>query len=73
MATDPPYGVEYDPSWRARVDGGRAHAVGPVANDDRVDWTAAFQLFPGNVLLAREPLRRGGRDRVEPWRLSLAA
>ncbi len=49
MATDPPYGVEYDPSWRARVDGGRAHAVGPVANDDRVDWTAAFQLFPGNV------------------------
>ena len=49
MATDPPYGVQYDPKWRAGVDGGRKHAVGPVANDDRVDWTAAFQLFPGDV------------------------
>ena len=49
MATDPPYGVEYDPSWRAEVDGSKKHAAGRVANDDRVDWTAAFQLFPGDV------------------------
>ena len=46
MATDLPYGVEYDPKWRAGVDGGKKHAVGPVANDDRVDWTAAFQAVP---------------------------
>ncbi len=49
MATDPPYGVNYDPSWRAGVDGGKKHAAGRVANDDRIDWTAAFQLFPGDV------------------------
>ncbi len=49
MATDPPYGVQYDPKWRAGVDGSRKHAVSPVANDDRVDWTPAFRLFPGDV------------------------
>lgn len=50
MVTDPPYGVEYDPSWRA--DGGlnkRTAAQGKVLNDDRADWTAAWALFPGDV------------------------
>jgi DNA modification methylase len=49
MATDPPYGVSYDPSWRVEVDGGGRHAVGKVANDDQVDWTAALKLFTGDV------------------------
>lgn len=52
MVTDPPYGVEYDPSWRAEVndDGPNSkRAVGKVANDDRADWTEAWQLFDGDV------------------------
>jgi DNA modification methylase len=50
MVADPPYGVEYDPAWRAEVDGGDRHATGTVANDDRVDWTPAYRLFPGDVM-----------------------
>jgi DNA modification methylase len=46
MVTDPPYGVEYDPSWRSD------NRVGPVPNDDRADWRAAYKLFPGDVLYA---------------------
>lgn len=45
MVTDPPYGVEYDPSWR-----GGAGAVGKVLNDDRADWREAWALFPGEVV-----------------------
>lgn len=48
MVTDPPYGVEYDPAWRNEVRT-PSPRVGKVANDDRVDWTAAWQLFPGSV------------------------
>ena len=60
MVTDPPYGVEYDASWRntapiqrertggrRQVIGGRA--IGKVSNDDRSDWRAAWVLFPGDV------------------------
>jgi DNA modification methylase len=49
MVTDPPYGVEYDPSWRN--DEGLSHTrrTGKVTNDDRVDWTDAYRLFPGRV------------------------
>ena len=49
MVTDPPYGVEYDPEWRVAVDGGGRHALGKVTNDDRVDWSPAWSLFPGDV------------------------
>ena len=49
MVTDPPYGVDYDPGWRDRAGLGKPRQSGVVANDDRVDWTAAYQLFPGNV------------------------
>lgn len=49
MTTDPPYGVAYDPAWRARALPHQRTAVGAVRNDDRVDWTAAFQHFPGDV------------------------
>lgn len=58
MVTDPPYGVEYDPGWRddynqtpspnkAFVKANRN--TGKVSNDDQVDWSPAWQLFPGDV------------------------
>jgi DNA modification methylase len=53
--TDPPYGVEYDANWRNEAlgsDGSRSggRAIGKVTNDDRADWSAAWKLFPGDVL-----------------------
>ncbi len=49
MVTDPPYGVSYDPAWRHRVNPQQRTAVGRVMNDDRAEWTAAWQLFPGAI------------------------
>jgi hypothetical protein len=50
MVTDPPYGVEYDPAWRAsRNQSGGKLARGKVLNDDRADWQEAYALFPGDV------------------------
>jgi DNA modification methylase len=54
MVTDPPYGVEYDPDWRneAAEKGLISHAarrVGNVTNDDRIDWTPAWQLSPSAI------------------------
>src|ERR1700720_59025 len=60
MVTDPPYGVEYDASWRngasinrRRSDGAPGkiggRALGKVLNDDRADWRDAWSLFPGDV------------------------
>jgi len=49
MVTDPPYGVELDPQWRERAGLGRQRQTGTIPNDDRVDWTAAYQLFTGDV------------------------
>ena len=49
MTTDPPYGVEYDPRWRAAVQPQAHTAVGAVANDDRCEWRDAYALFPGAV------------------------
>ncbi len=54
MVTDPPYGVEYDASWREKVKrpNGKAcgaMATGKVLNDDRADWREAWALFPGDV------------------------
>jgi DNA modification methylase len=49
MVTDPPYGVSYDPQWREQAGLGAQRQVGPVQNDDRVDWSEAFALFPGHV------------------------
>lgn len=49
MATDPPYGVSYDPAWRHRINPQQRIAVGRVANDDRADWTDAWKLFPGAI------------------------
>lgn len=50
MVTDPPYGVEYDPTWRMKAGiGSKGAAKGKVANDDRADWREAWALFPGSV------------------------
>src|ERR1700719_2060472 len=50
MVTDPPYGVAYDPSWRARHGVGSSNlAQGKVLNDDRADWRQAYTLFTGDV------------------------
>jgi DNA modification methylase len=49
MVTDPPYGVEYDPSWRHRAGMSSSERTGVVANDDRADWRSAWELFPGDV------------------------
>lgn len=49
MVTDPPYGVEYDAEWRNEAFKAGDRAIGKVANDHEDDWTAVWQLFPGNV------------------------
>ena len=50
MVTDPPYGVNYDPTWRAGVKGRKTvRQSGAVLNDDRADWREAWALFPGDV------------------------
>ena len=49
MVTDPPYGVDYDPAWRHRSGLNNSERTGKVSNDDRVDWTEAYKLFPGHV------------------------
>jgi hypothetical protein len=50
MVADPPYGVGYNPSWRARRGLGAGNlAQGTVLNDDRADWRDAYALFPGDV------------------------
>ena len=56
MVTDPPYGVEYDPTWRATAEGPDGHPLcsgthrqGKVPNDDVADWREAWALFPGDV------------------------
>ena len=50
MVSDPPYGVAYDPSWRARAGVNlNAGKLGKVDNDDQADWSAAWALFPGDV------------------------
>jgi DNA modification methylase len=50
MVTDPPYGVDYNPKWRAEagVNNNRGK-MGDVANDDRADWREAWVLFPGDA------------------------
>lgn len=49
MVTDPPYGVEYDPTWRNEVGVSNSRRVGKVQNDDIADWSPAWNLFPGRI------------------------
>lgn len=46
MVTDPPYGVNYDDSWRVDV-GKQKKAQGKIAGDDEIDWAAAYRHFTG--------------------------
>ncbi|MFN7192826.1 MAG: ParB N-terminal domain-containing protein, partial [Rhodospirillales bacterium] len=41
MVTDPPYGVDYDPSWRNDAGVSATTRTGRVSNDDRADWREA--------------------------------
>lgn len=51
MVTDPPYGVEYDATWRGKA--GHAsmgkNRTGKVSNDTRAEWSEAWVHFPGNI------------------------
>jgi hypothetical protein len=49
MISDSPYGVSLDPMWREEAGLGTLVQTGKVANDERVDWSAAYRLFPGDV------------------------
>jgi DNA modification methylase len=49
MLTDPPYGVSYDPTWRKDAGLSEETKTTTVANDDIVDWSEAWSLFPGDV------------------------
>lgn len=51
--TDPPYGVDYNPTWRDDAGGkfgdGKTKMRGIVQNDDRAGWKEAWDLFDGDV------------------------
>ena len=50
MVTDPPYGVNYDSSWRYKAGiSTKDGAFGKSANDDTNDWEAAYALFSGQI------------------------
>src|SRR4030088_434874 len=49
MMTDPPYGVDYDPSWRHRLAVNQSARRDKIRNDHESDWGAAWALFPGNM------------------------
>ncbi|MGA2197894.1 MAG: DNA methyltransferase, partial [Bryobacteraceae bacterium] len=50
MVTDPPYGVALEPEWREEAGlNPRTRQGGKFVNDDRIDWSAAWTLFPGDV------------------------
>jgi DNA modification methylase len=58
MVTDPPYGVDYDATWRRkwRQSSIEGAAEGKVLNDDRADWRDAWMLFPGSVAYVYGPV-----------------
>ena len=49
MVTDPPYGVNYDPTWRHKAGINNSSRKGKVVNDDRAGWRDAYALFTGNI------------------------
>ena len=50
MVTDPPYGVNYDASWRHTTGiSATGVAAGKSTNDDNSDWQAAYSLFSGAI------------------------
>jgi DNA modification methylase len=54
MVTDPPYGVNYDPTWRNNIKSeGKFRSAtkmnGKVLNDDQADWRITYSLFKGSI------------------------
>jgi DNA modification methylase len=50
MVTDPPYGVSVEPEWREAAGLNlRTRQGGKFTGDDRIDWSQAWVLFPGDV------------------------
>jgi DNA modification methylase len=54
MVTDPPYGVNYDPTWRNSIKSeGKFRSAtkmnGKVLNDDQADWRVTYSLFTGSI------------------------
>ena len=50
MVTDPPYGVNYDATWRYKAGvSTKDGAFGKSVNDDTNDWQAAYAIFPGSI------------------------
>lgn len=56
MVTDPPYGVNYDPSYKktgSKYNNFDKHqyknSIKKVKNDDQVNWSLSWHLFPGNI------------------------
>ncbi len=47
--TDPPYGVNYDPSWRGEDLDQTVHGE-TIAGDDGFEWIAVFEHVPADVL-----------------------
>jgi hypothetical protein len=58
MVTNPPYGAEYDPSWRERAGLGEQRQIGEIPNDDRADWTEAYKRLSG-TRRERRPIAQG--------------
>jgi len=55
MVTDPPYGVEYDASWRngrGGVTNAPVRQLGRVQNDNRADWSTVFAGSACDVVYA---------------------
>lgn len=62
--TDPPYGVNYDPDWRAKSDKYFGHlkgtpikGTGEVSNDDIPSWTVAYRRFREEYVMSGTPPR----------------
>jgi DNA modification methylase len=49
MVTDPPYGVNYDPSWRDVVHVNPSGRKGLITNDDKSSWAEVYSLFGGRA------------------------
>jgi DNA modification methylase len=50
MVADPPYGVDLEPEWRERAGlNQQTRQGGKFVNDNRIDWSRAWALFPGDI------------------------
>jgi DNA modification methylase len=46
LSTDPPYGVQYDSTWRVETGlSGGEYAAGTINNDDIVDWSPVYEQW----------------------------